>query len=204
MYYYQGTSGFSNYIALAKKYFVTNGYDGVNFGPWDTLLRSHIAAMIVRAYLYQPGDYESQYGSCKHGHPRDTNNPCGFDDYSPYPYYSDVPATDTTFFPYIQKLRELGIGPTTSSFCPLCGVSRGDMAEMLIKAMVSRGSITLSYPPTPFFTDVPSWHNQFPYIQELREQGITAGVTATTYEPSNPLVRLQMAVFVIRALFTTP
>jgi len=52
---------------------------------------------------------------------------------------------------------------------------------------------------TPYFTDVPAEHEQFKYIQKMKELGITSGVTATTYEPWGTLNFGQTAVFTHRA-----
>jgi S-layer homology domain len=59
-------------------------------------------------------------------------------------------------------------------------------------------------PTTPFFTDVPSTHPFFPFIQKLRELAITSGCAGTQYCPDSPTTRGQMAVFLIRAFFTPP
>lgn len=54
------------------------------------------------------------------------------------------------------------------------------------------------YPQAPYFTDVPSSHPQFAYIQKMRELGITSGYTATTYYPEGSLSFSQLAVFTYR------
>ena len=61
---------------------------------------------------------------------------------------------------------------------------------------------TFPFPTAPYFTDVPANHAQFPYIQKLRELGITSGCTATTYCDGDPTLRGQMSVFVSRGLLT--
>src|SRR6185437_350960 len=43
----------------------------------------------------------------------------------------------------------------------------------------------------------------YPYIQELKEIGITSGCTATSYCPQEAVTRSQMAVFLLRAGFNT-
>jgi hypothetical protein len=52
----------------------------------------------------------------------------------------------------------------------------------------------------PYFTDVPVTSPYFSYVQKLRQLGITAGCTATTFCPDDKLTRGQMAVFLIRAI----
>ncbi len=55
-------------------------------------------------------------------------------------------------------------------------------------------------PAVASFTDVPTSHAFFQYIEALKASGITAGCTATTYCPDATLTRGQMAVFLSRAL----
>jgi hypothetical protein len=53
-------------------------------------------------------------------------------------------------------------------------------------------------PPAAYFTDVPSTHLYYSFIQKLRELAITSGCTATEYCPDANITRGQMAVFMIR------
>lgn len=58
-------------------------------------------------------------------------------------------------------------------------------------------------PPTATFSDVPTSHPFFQYIEALAASGITAGCTAPpnpNYCPDSSLTRGQMAVFLARAL----
>jgi hypothetical protein len=57
-----------------------------------------------------------------------------------------------------------------------------------------------AFPAAAFFTDAPSTHPFFPYIQLMRQRGITTGCTAATYCPGDPVTRGQMAVFIVRGL----
>jgi len=60
---------------------------------------------------------------------------------------------------------------------------------------------TVSPPPdSPTFTDVPSGHPFFPYIEALSASGITAGCGDGKFCPDAPLTRGQMAVFLSLAL----
>jgi hypothetical protein len=113
-----------------------------------------------------------------------------------------------SFFPYIQKLRELGIylGCGDGKFCPASIVTRSQMAELVVRALLADNRLLpeFYYPPMSFFSDVSPSHPAFPYVQWIRQNGITTGVTATTYGPDLPLARYSMAVFLIRAFFTAP
>lgn len=56
-----------------------------------------------------------------------------------------------------------------------------------------------AYPSTPYFTDIPASHPFFPFVQKMRELGLTGGCSETQYCPDDLIARWQMAVFLIRA-----
>ncbi len=115
------------------------------------------------------------------------------------PYFSDVPVTDN-FFKYIQKLKDLSITTVSGTYLPGEGVSRGQMAAFLIRALqVEAGQPTESftYTATPYFTDVPAGSTYFSYVQRLKDLGITT-VTGT-YNVDEIVTRAQMAAFIARA-----
>ena len=121
--------------------------------------------------------------------------------YTTTPYFTDVPASHQ-FFQWIQKMQDLGIAVPCASnqYCPDTPVTRGLMAILIIRGRY--GSPTPSnYPTTPYFTDVPSNHPYFPWIQKMKQLGITSGCSLTTYCPSDPVTRGQMAVFIERGEF---
>ena len=55
-------------------------------------------------------------------------------------------------------------------------------------------------PATARFTDVPTNHPAFRFVEALAASGVTGGCTATTYCPDAPLTRGQMAIFLSVAL----
>ncbi len=116
------------------------------------------------------------------------------------PYFSDVPASDPDFR-YVQKLRELGItsGCTQDRFCPDDVVTRGQMAAFLSRSLVGE-SFQVAAEPT--FRDVLAGHLFYRYIQKIRDWGITAGCTATTYCADDPILKWQLAVFLARSFYT--
>ena len=147
--------------------------------------------------------------------------------YNPTPWFTDAvdsPATlpdgstnpnYTTFFKYIQKMKELGIttGCTTDTYCPTQNVTRGEMAVFIIRTRYG-ANFDFDYPSSPWFTDAvgspaklpvgspnPNLTPFFPYIQRLRQDNITAGCTATTFCPNDVVTRDQAAVFITRAAF---
>jgi hypothetical protein len=174
------THPFFSHIGMLKDTGVTRGCTATTFCPDQSTSRGQMAAFLVRAIL---GDTF---------------------DYSPLPYFTDVPETHP-FFNYIQKLRELGVtaGCSLTAYCPEDTVTRGQMAAFLIRARLGvKAGDSFPYTTTPYFQDAPATHPFFSYIQKMRDLGITNGVTATAYGPEDPNTRGQMAVFLIRGLLT--
>jgi hypothetical protein len=122
--------------------------------------------------------------------------------YPKTPYFTDVPSTHWAF-KFIQKMKDLGItgGCTTTTYCPDKPVTRDQMAVFIITSMVKSGALPsdFSYPKTPYFTDVPSTHWAFKFIQKMRELGIAEGCTSSTYCPDKPVTRTQMEGFLKKA-----
>ncbi len=157
---------------------ITTGCNGsaTDYCPESLMTRSEMAAFIVRSLLGENFSYNT------------------------VPYFADVPASHSAFR-YIQKLRDLGVtnGCTASTYCPDATVTRGQMAAFLVRALLGISATdTFPYPSAVFFSDVSGSHPFYAYIQKLRELGITAGCTATTYCSEDGNTRGQMAVFVTR------
>lgn len=152
-----GQSWYNN-IVLMKQYGITDGCDTTIFCPSDPLRKEQIAVFLARAVLYPNGNTTA---------------------YTQQPYFEDVPST-YYFFPAIQRLADLGLAKDCGNgyytnlkrFCPLDNVTRGEMAEMVIKGLYRNQA--WSYPSAPYFPgDVSIYHPQFSYIQKMGEQGIT-------------------------------
>lgn len=113
------------------------------------------------------------------------------------PRFTDVPTTADSYH-YINVLSTWKItnGCTTSTFCNTEWLTRGQLAALIIRSIYGE---KFTYPQTPYFTDIPANHPFFPYIQKMRETGITTGCTPTVYCPDVPVTRRQSAVFIIRA-----
>lgn len=95
------------------------------------------------------------------------------------------------YFKYIQKLRQLAItaGCTTTQYFPEDSITRGQMAALLIRArFVVQTPQSLPHPAAGYFRDVPATHAFFPYIQTIRQLGITSSCTEPSSVP-RPLPR---------------
>jgi hypothetical protein len=148
------------------------------FCPDDTVTRGQMAAFLVRSLMDENFTYVQT------------------------PYFKDVPASNP-FFKYVQKLRELGITVgcrPPDEYCPNDPVTRGQAATFIIKSKFwSLFGDNITFPQTPYFTDVPAENGFFPYVQKLRELGITTGCGETIYCTDAPLTRGQMSKFLQRA-----
>jgi subtilisin family serine protease len=104
-------------------------------------------------------------------------------------------------FSYIEDIYAAGITQgcalSPRMFCPESFVTRAEMAVFVVKALLGE---TFSFPTAPYFSDVPSSHWAFKYIQKLRELGITSGYSDGTYKPDNQVTRAETSVFLVRAL----
>jgi hypothetical protein len=178
------TYGFADYINLLKGYNVTNGCTATTFCPELPITREQMAKFIIVSAL----------GT-------DTFT------YTTTPYFNDVPAS-SGLFKYVQKMKDLGItaGCSTSPslYCPAANVTRGQTAIFLMRGKfgAANANTKLLNSTTPYFTDMPSANTQFPFIQKLKDYGITNGCTTTTFCPEQPITRAQASVLIIRTFFT--
>jgi spore germination protein YaaH len=116
--------------------------------------------------------------------------------YGPLPF-RDV--ENSPFLEHIVWLAEQGItsGCTTTRFCPLASVTRGEMASFLARALhLTGGSIDR-------FTDDDGIVHELS-INRIAEAGITQGCTATRFCPTRSVTRAEMAAFLARALNLPP
>ena len=109
------------------------------------------------------------------------------------PRFSDVPS-DHAFAGEVLGLHDLGVttGCTTTRYCPDSGVTRGEMAAFLVRA--------LRLPPTPVADSFVDDNGHFfeGDIETLRAYGVTTGCTATRYCPDSGITRGEMAAFLVR------
>jgi hypothetical protein len=117
--------------------------------------------------------------------------------YSNVPLFNDVPV-GANGFAYIQKMAELGItsGCGNGDFCPLEAVARDQMAIFVIRMRYGATAL-FDFPSTPYFTDVNSSTFGWSWIQRLKEDSVTNGCTVTTFCPTDPVTRGEMAVFIV-------
>ena len=136
-----------------------------------------------------------------------------------------VSVTNAQLMRYIEVMARRGYTKGCSAmddpvhrFCPNDPLNRAQMAVLIIRAKMNNVFPTslsgipaapvgdnFSFPPVPYFTDVtpadPVWGLYFPYVQELRELGITSGTSPTTFSPDSNVTRKEIATFAVRAFF---
>ena len=174
------TDSFLPAIDLMREYGITSGCGTTPpiYCPGDNITRGQMAVFIVRAV--EGGDTFS---------------------YTVTPYFTDVPASNP-YFKWIQAMRDLGIttGCGAAVYCPDDPVTRAQMAVFIIRARYG-ATTAFNSSPTPQFTDVPASNIFFPWIQKMKQVGITTGCGNGIYCPNDPVTRGQMAVFIMRGAF---
>jgi S-layer homology domain len=115
--------------------------------------------------------------------------------------FADVPSSNP-FYKDIETIFHRGItgGCGDPDYCPDDAVLREQMAVFLLKA--GFGWFYLPPPAAGLFDDVPASDPFAPWVEDLYNQGITGGCSASPllYCPDHPVLRRQMAVFLLKAL----
>jgi SpoIID/LytB domain protein len=113
--------------------------------------------------------------------------------------FSDV-SPGSVHFEGISCLSALEIttGTGANAFSPLQPVSRWQMAVFLIRTATALG-IAVPAPVPQGFTDLSGMgQSTIDAINQLKQLGITAGTSATTFAPNATVSRWQMAHFLVR------
>jgi len=126
-----------------------------------------------------------------------------------FPWLTTSAFTDVAqpFADYANVLSLWGItsGCTATTFCPTATITRGQFATFIIRSMEGSPcpnntpcTAGFTYTAAPYFTDVLAADSDFPYVQKLRDLGITSGCTATTFCPNDMVPRWAAAVLIVR------
>ena len=160
------TSSFLDDIHWLAYEGITSGCGGTKYCPTDPVSRGQMASFLSRALDLPPTTTD---------------------------YFTDD--EDSTHQANINRVAQAQItkGCTTTTFCPLADVTRGQMASFLVRA--------LDLPPTSndYFTDDDGTTHEAD-INRMRAAGITSGCSATSFCPKESVTRGQMAAFLRRAL----
>lgn len=157
---------------------VTGGCAGGGYCPGNNVTRAQMAVFLLKA----------RYGS-GYRPPAATGT-----------VFTDVPASNL-FAPWIENLFALGItgGCGTGLYCPDNPVTRQQMAVFILKTKYGAFYV----PPTGvgLFGDVTCPGVLCDFIERLYNEGITGGCQTNPvllYCPTNPNLRQQMAVFLVK------
>jgi hypothetical protein len=122
------------------------------------------------------------------------------DDTSQPPVFSDV--ADSPYAAAIMELAKRGIigGFEDGTFRPSSQVTRQQFAKMIAKTL----DLTVTGAEASPFSDVTGWQGSDPfypvkYVAVCATAGITKGITATTFKPSDSITRQQLVSMVARA-----
>jgi parallel beta-helix repeat protein len=114
--------------------------------------------------------------------------------------FLDVPQ-EHPFYTDIGKLSARGVttGCDVGLYCPDLVVTRQQMAAFIIRAL---GDFNPPDPPSQRFVDVPPGNTFYAFIEQMAVRRITEGCDTNPlrYCPLDPVLRDQMAAFIIRAL----
>jgi hypothetical protein len=164
------TYGFYEYIRAIFIESITNGCGNGQYCPDLSVTREQMAAFLIRTI---EGEHDASY--CNSGSP-----------------FTDV-LPDSVFCGDIKRFSELGITTVVGTYDPKGCVTRGQMAAFVIRAKYGEN---FTYTQTPYFSDVPSTHNFFKYVQKLKDDKITT--VSGTYGVDDIVTRAQMAAFLAR------
>jgi hypothetical protein len=111
--------------------------------------------------------------------------------------FLDVPGSQQ-FYSFVTTLVSNGItvGVGGGNYGVDASTLRQQMAVFLLKA--KHGLCYTPPPCTGVFTDVPCSSNFAPWIEAMAAEGITGGCGGTSFCPTNPVRRDQMAVFLLK------
>ncbi|HUP16179.1 MAG TPA: DUF3048 domain-containing protein [Acidimicrobiia bacterium] len=148
---------------------ITNGCGPELFCPVGTVTRGQMATFLGRTLTAGSSDVEA------------------FSDLLPGSYYAG----------FVNRLFELGIvdGYPDGTFRPDAPVSRAEMAALLVRTV----GLEIAGPGASAFIDVPSDGWFAPFVETLRNAGITTGCATDRFCPEESVTREQMALFLARA-----
>ena len=165
----------SDYFYVPVQYLychgVISGYGDNTFWPSNSTTRGQLSKIVVLAL--------------------------GWDIYIPTtPTFTDVP-TDHPFYQYIETAYSHGVisGYGDGTFRPGNDVTRGQLCKIVVNAM----GWAIYTPPTPTFTDVPTDHPFYQYIETAYAHGIISGY-GTVFLPGNSATRGQISKIVYNAV----
>ena len=114
------------------------------------------------------------------------------------PTFRDVSRANPNYA-YIEAFARAGItsGCGAGIFCPTNTVTRGEFAVFIARAV---GLDTTTVAPTPYFTDVPTTHAFFKYVQAVKSAGLFSGCSETSFCVNSPTTKSTAAIITKKIL----
>jgi len=152
---------------------IAAGFGGNDYRPTLTVTRDQMAVYMARALNLPTAAYEGIFPD-------------------------DVPASQWAW-PWIEALQRAGIvqGFDATHYGPAAVVNRDAMAVYVARGMEG-GIVVPSGPVTATFTDVPIGFWAYDEVEYCVAHNVVSGYSPTIYEPTWPVTRDQMTVFVYR------
>lgn len=176
-------SSLAGEVQKAVDYGLMNGYTDTIFGYSNSMTRAQFTAVLVRMMGWE------------------TETPVTAT-------YTDVPA-ESTWYTAIETAAAHDVTGSGTAFRPNEPVTRGEMAELLVRALgLKSAAEALNGSDIPFsdayenlhgslpFTDLPQGNEG--YIAVAYAIGMTKGATATTFAPNATATRAQAAAMLVR------
>ena len=170
------TRGDYRYVETVLHKGLTSGCGGTLYCPDNQISRAQMAVLLLR------GEHGAAYVP-----PAATGQ-----------VFDDVPA-NAFAAAFIEQLAAEGITAgcgTGANYCPNASVTRAQMAVFLLKT--KHGGAWTPPAASGDFTDVPVSNPFAPWVEALKDEGVTAGCGVNVYCPSAPTQRGQMAVFLTK------
>lgn len=186
------TDPYFDYISLMSSYGITAGCQASPplYCPSTPVTRAEMAVFVVRGLDLALGTTFT---------------------YPTTAYFQDITSTGTDgeFYPYVQRIMQLGITAGCQAspplYCPDSSITQAEMAVFMVRSWMQANNLTtFTYPQTPYFTDVVPTDEFFSFIQKVAQLGIWTGCTATTFCENSAVTRDQMAPMIMRSMMGTP
>ena len=170
-------------VHKATEYGLMNGYSADTFGYLDSMTRAQFTAVLVRMMEWEAETPETAS-------------------------YADVPVGHT-WFDEIETAVAHDVTGSQVNFCPQAPITRGEMAELLVRALgLKTAAEALNSSTIPFSDAYSILHGGTPFTDlEYRNEGyaevayaigMTNGTSATTFSPERTATRGQAAAMLVR------
>ena len=163
-------------VQKASDYGLMQGYTDATFGYADSLTRAQFVTVLGRMLGWFSDTHVAMWQ---------------------IPAAMEVPSSlSETYLYAIEQAAQRGVADADEPFRPTDAITRGEMAEMLVRALGLGGAAALAEQSAALpFTDVTAGRG---YISVAYDIGMTKGTSATTFGPDVTATRAQAAAMLVR------